>query len=67
MVAMISASSVLRSGPFSDQTDHPDVDWITNGPGTDLGTLPNTDGDAAADDVIGMLGVHAVDAGWFVL
>jgi Ca2+-binding RTX toxin-like protein len=52
------------SNPF---TAAGQVSWFNNGPGTDTYILLNTDGDAAADGVIRVLGVHAVDAGWFVL
>ena len=41
------------------------VSWLTGGADTYI--LLNTDGDAAADGVIRVLGVHAVDASWFVL
>ena len=41
------------------------VCWL---PGeTDTYILLNTDGDAAIDGVIRVLGVHEVDASWFVL
>ena len=36
-------------------------------PGSDTYILLNTDGDAASDGVIRVLGVHSVDASWFVL
>ena len=36
-------------------------------PGSDTYILLNTDGDVAADGVIRVLGVHSVDASWFVL
>ena len=42
------------------------VSWF-NEPGSDTYILLNTDGDVAADGVIRVLGVHEVDAGWFVL
>ena len=42
------------------------VSWF-NEPGSDTYILLNTDGDAAADGVIRVLGVHSVDASWFVL
>ncbi len=42
------------------------VSWF-NEPGSDTYILLNTDGDVAADGVIRVLGVHSVDAGWFVL
>jgi Ca2+-binding RTX toxin-like protein len=41
------------------------VSWLIGG--TDTYILLNTDGDAATDGVIRVLGVHAVDASWFVL
>ena len=41
------------------------VSWLIDG--TDTFILLNTDGDAATDGVIRVLGVHAVDASWFVL
>jgi Ca2+-binding RTX toxin-like protein len=42
------------------------LSWF-NEPGSDTYILLNTDGDVAADGVIRVLGVHEVDAGWFVL
>ena len=42
------------------------VSWF-NEPGSDTYILLNTDGDVAADGVIRVLGVHSVDASWFVL
>jgi Ca2+-binding RTX toxin-like protein len=41
------------------------VSWLVGE--TDTYILLNTDGDAATDGVIRVLGVHAVDASWFVL
>ena len=41
------------------------VSWLIGE--TDTYILLNTDGDAATDGVIRVLGVHAVDASWFVL
>ena len=38
-----------------------------NEPGSDTYILLNTDGDAASDGVIRVLGVHSIDASWFVL
>jgi Ca2+-binding RTX toxin-like protein len=52
------------SNPF---TAAGQVSWFNNGPGTDTYVLLNTDGDATAEGVMRVLGVHAVDAGWFVL
>jgi Ca2+-binding RTX toxin-like protein len=52
------------SNPF---TAAGQVSWFNNGPGTDTYILLNTDGNAAANGVIRVLGVHAVDASWFVL
>jgi hypothetical protein len=42
------------------------VGWF-NEPGSDTYILLNTDGDAASDGVIRVLGVHSIDASWFVL
>jgi Ca2+-binding RTX toxin-like protein len=42
------------------------LSWF-NEPGSDTYILLNTDGDVAADGVIRVLGVHAIDASWFVL
>jgi signal peptidase I len=42
------------------------VSWF-NEPGSDTYILLNTDGDVAADGVIRVLGVHSIDASWFVL
>jgi Ca2+-binding RTX toxin-like protein len=42
------------------------LSWF-NEPGSDTYILLNTDGDVAADGVIRVLGVHSVDASWFVL
>jgi len=42
------------------------LSWF-NQPGSDTYILLNTDGDVAADGVIRVLGVHTVDASWFVL
>jgi Ca2+-binding RTX toxin-like protein len=52
------------SNPF---TAAGQVSWFNNGPGTDTYLLLNTNGDAAADGVIRVIGVHTVDAGWFVV
>ena len=42
------------------------VSWF-NEPGSDTYILLNTDGDVASDGVIRVLGVHSIDASWFVL
>jgi Ca2+-binding RTX toxin-like protein len=52
------------SNPF---TAAGQVSWLIGGPGSDTYILLNTDGDAAADGVIRVLGAHTVDASWFVL
>jgi Ca2+-binding RTX toxin-like protein len=50
------------SNPF---TAAGQASWLIGGPDTYI--LLNTDGDAAADGVIRVLGAHTVDASWFVL
>jgi Ca2+-binding RTX toxin-like protein len=50
------------SNPF---TAAGQVSWLIGG--SDTYILLNTDGDAAADGVIRVLGAHTVDASWFVL
>jgi Ca2+-binding RTX toxin-like protein len=50
------------SNPF---TAAGQVSWLIGGPDTYI--LLNTDGDAAADGVIRVLGAHTVDANWFAL
>jgi Ca2+-binding RTX toxin-like protein len=50
------------SNPF---TAAGQVSWLIDG--TDTYIQLNTDGDAATDGVIRVLGVQAVDASWFVL
>jgi Ca2+-binding RTX toxin-like protein len=50
------------SNPF---TAAGQVSWLIGGADTYI--LLNTDGDAAADGVIRVLGAHTVDASWFVL
>jgi Ca2+-binding RTX toxin-like protein len=52
------------SNPF---TAAGQVSWFNDGPGTDTYILLNTDGDVDAEGVVRVLGVHTVDAGWFVL
>jgi Ca2+-binding RTX toxin-like protein len=52
------------SNPF---TAAGQVSWFNNGPGTDTYILLNTNGDANAEGVIRVLGVHTVDASWFVV
>jgi hypothetical protein len=52
------------SNPF---TAPGQVSWLIGGPANDTYILLNTDGDAAADGVIRVVGAHAVDASWFVL
>jgi serralysin len=41
------------------------INWTTNG--TDTFVLLNTNADPTVDGIIQVLGVHTVDAGWFVL
>jgi hypothetical protein len=50
------------SNPF---TAAGQVSWLIGG--ADTYVLLNTDGDAAADGVIRVLGAHPVDASWFAL
>jgi Ca2+-binding RTX toxin-like protein len=52
------------SNPF---TAPGQVSWLIGGPANDTYILLNTDGDAATDGVIRVVGAHAVDASWFVL
>jgi Ca2+-binding RTX toxin-like protein len=52
------------SNPF---TAPGQVSWLIGGPLNDTYILLNTDGDAAADGVIRVLGAQAVDASWFTL
>jgi serralysin len=71
---LIDADGIAGNGDtafsFIGTADNPftaagQVSWLIGG--TDTYILLNSDNDAAVDGVIRVLGVHAVDASWFVL
>jgi Ca2+-binding RTX toxin-like protein len=62
MVAGDQAFTFIDTAAF---TGPGQINWFTNG--TDTFIQLNTDADLTQDAIIQVLGVHTVDAGWFVL
>jgi len=61
-VAGNQASRFIGTAPF---TAPGQINWFTNGPDTFIQL--NTNADPTVDGIMQVLGVHTVDASWFVL